>query len=264
MKLRDILTEVVKPGRKSPQPTADWVNTIGSTDDGPTANLDKQLAVQKLMRSHKIMRDVVNDISTQPEHKFVGAGINAYVHRTDNQHSLDQVHRTAKPNEGTTLYLDFLRTHPKLYNNTFFPRVKGVRSLHSNTTTMDIERLKPFNTPGLGDNVELLLSLWERYYKWRVPIQLKGESDSNYRFDIQWKFLHNLNDVIKYGSGTADPQLTQAYKIIDHLRSKHDQVIDIHSGNVMWRLTGVGPQLVITDPMWGGPGSLDPVKAVPK
>lgn len=204
------------------------------------------------------MKNVVTDISNQPEHKFVGAGLNAYVHKTDNQHSLDQVHRTANPDEGTNVYLNFLRTHPKLYNNTFFPRVKDMRTSSHDTVTMDIERLHPFTTPGLGDNIKLLTSLWQQYFRWRLPGRART-NDEEYIDDLRWSFLQNLRDAVSSGSGVIDPQLMQAHHVISHIKYKYHQTVDIHANNIIWRLTGVGPQLVITDPLWGGFDTLDPV-----
>ena len=258
MKLNDILTEVVVPQapKKPITHTQQMIkNAIPGKTDVVSARRDK---LERLVTSNKRMKPVADEVSKDPDHEFVGAGLNAYVHRTNNPHSLDRVHRTSAENEGTNIYLEFIRTHPRLHNNPWFPKVKGSQRRSNGAVTIDIERLVPFDTPGLGDNVELLTSVWERYIPTRaIPERPDDMIDEDFARRLAWRLLDHIEFSIKTGRGSDDPSLRQVHTIITHIRDTHDMLVDIHAENVMWRLTSVGPQLVITDPLWAGWGSLE-------
>jgi hypothetical protein len=49
-----------------------------------------------------------------------------------------------------------------------------------------------------------------------------------------------------------DQQLIEALDFIKIIGDEHDLSEDFHSGNIMWRPTQFGPQLVITDPLFWG------------
>lgn len=258
MKLRDILTEAIIP-RAPERPISHTQQMIKKAIPGKTGDVsDQRDKLERLVTSNTRMKHVADEVSKDPEHEFVGAGLNAYVHRTNNQHSLDRVHRTSSENEGTNIYLDFIRTHPKLHNNPWFPKVKGSRRRSNGAVTMDVERLVPFNTAGLGDNMELLLSVWERYIP-STPVPLKPVhlDSKDFPARVSWLLINNIEDVIKTGRGSEDPALQQAHAIISHIKNTHDLLVDIHNENIMWRLTSVGPQLVITDPLWAGWNSIE-------
>lgn len=258
MKLIDILTEVIV-SQAPKKPISHTQQMIKKAIPGKTGEVDKQRdKLERLVTSNKRMKPVADEVSGDPDHEFVGAGLNAYVHRTNNQHSLDRVHRTSAENEGTNIYLDFIRTHPKLHSNPWFPKVKGSRQRSNGAVTMDIERLVPFDTAGLGDNMELLMSVWERYIPTRtIPERPSGMGDREFIERVIWRLIDYIEFTIKTGRGSDDPSLRQAHAIISHIKNTHDLLVDIHSENVMWRLTSVGPQLVITDPLWAGWESLE-------
>lgn len=52
-------------------------------------------------------------------------------------------------------------------------------------------------------------------------------------------------------TANAPPQLVQAIRLIRSIERKTGSIRDLHSGNMMARMTTGGPQLVITDPMLG-------------
>jgi hypothetical protein len=54
----------------------------------------------------------------------------------------------------------------------------------------------------------------------------------------------------KYGN-IKDPELREALDFISKVQSegKRKFTMDLHSGNIMWRITGNRPQLVIMDPL---------------
>jgi hypothetical protein len=70
-----------------------------------------------------------------------------------------------------------------------------------------------------------------------------------------------ISKVIRKGNftGVIDKLFIQAAQIIRAVAQRVDpkggisDLIDLHSGNVMARRTSVGPQLVITDPLYSGP-----------
>lgn len=263
MKLHDILSEAILT-RAPERPVSHTQQMIKKVIPGKTHDVsDQRDQLTRLVSSNKRMKAVADEVSKDTDHEFVGAGLNAYVHRTNDQHSLDRVHRTAKSDEGTNMYLDFVHTHPKLHSNPFFPKVRGSQPRSNGAVTMHIERLVPFTAPGLGDNVELLLSLWDRYLEADPPVRYgtKGYRDSEddhvFAERVGQLLISYIENVIIFGRGAKDLSLRQACAVLHYLKTEHDMSVDLHPGNVMWRLTSVGPQLVITDPLWGGLDSLN-------
>jgi hypothetical protein len=49
-----------------------------------------------------------------------------------------------------------------------------------------------------------------------------------------------------------DPLLRQALRVVRAIKSRSKKYVsvDIHSSNIMWRLAGTMPQLVLTDPLY--------------
>ena len=170
----------------------------------------------------------------------VGAGAAAYVHAPTDERQLNKVHRVTHQGEATAVYLNKIAKSRIASANPFFPKVYATRT-KSGTVTHTIERLVPFNT--IAKNTELLESLREQYF----------DRDLMYRAAPE-DFVNAIRLVFRKPEYAKDPMLKQAVEFIIHLKQElkdrgQEATVDIHVGNIMWRLTGNIPQLVITDPI---------------
>lgn len=177
-----------------------------------------------------------------PNHQYVGSGASAYVGRTATPHEMDRVQRTAPEKEGGMIYLRAIANMPDAHNNPFLPRVHATPAGDGGIATYQMERLVAFQSRKIIKNEPLIESLWEQYFT--IPF-------SNHD-DIASEITNNLDDIVCYDQNTEiirDPALREALLMIAKLARTHNLSADIHSENVMWRMTGNMPQLVITDPL---------------
>lgn len=189
----------------------------------------------------------------EPDHKYVDSGSYAYVSRRDTPHDMDHVIRLSPKKDASAMYLKAVY-EAGLHNNPFLPRLLARPKTSGNVQTAQIERLVPFRTPKIMDNRELMLSLWEQWFTNRPTERIQNNIDSELE---QWTHEFSeetsgfMNDYISRGSNKyiKDQDLKDALDFIVALRKKHQLLEDLHPGNLMWRITGNMPQLVITDPL---------------
>ena len=186
--------------------------------------------------------------SNDPAHRFVGSGTNAYVHSRDDPHDMDRVYRTAKRADGGSIYLRYIATHPNLHNNPYFPRVVQAPSNHREAfPTYQIEPLKDFYWKPIANNPVLCDAVYERIYGPR------DEADDDAFTMLDRHLAEDMDNCIYSGIITKrfkDTSLVEALTIIHQLARRYRLSGDVHTGNIMWRLTSTMPQLVITDPLW--------------
>lgn len=194
-------------------------------------------------KRHPEIAQIVNNLKQNPDFKYVGSGLTAHVHKLDNPHEMDRVHRISPNYDGTFIYLQYIATHQdQCYNNPFFPRILAAPSkLGNQHSTVQLEHLLPFHTPKIIENTEFLPTLWEQYFTLpRMPHQSFGDIVQL----IEHGLIERRTDFVRYSS------LKKAMNIICELKEKTPRCfIDLHEQNVMWRMTGLMPQLVITDPL---------------
>jgi hypothetical protein len=106
--------------------------------------------------------------------------------------------------------------------------------------TANLHKLLPFRTAKLISNMDLMVSLREHMF---------GPTDITFSDgpDAANNILFHLNQT----SSAVDRNLAAALNMVDQLiyTSREEFMKDIHYGNVMWRITGTMPQLVIVDPI---------------
>ena len=89
-------------------------------------------------------------------------------------------------------------------------------------------------------------------------IQSKLKQYFNDPISTEWTpratLVRTISEAIATGdcSKIKDRQLTQVLQAIYQIkvRATTRTVEDLADSNMMWRMTRVGPQLVITDPLW--------------
>jgi len=196
----------------------------------------------------------------QSGHEFMGAGINAYVSGNQSPHEMDNVKRLSDATDPTARYLKWLHDHPEAANNPYLPRVMNYRQ-GKDLSRAKIERLIPLTSPKLL-SWPLLTSTWEHMFASPAPTHEDINREANEELtdaEALEQFAGMITDafdlILRGNEGSRhprvmqeiiDPQLQQALELLRSIRN--GGYPDIHTGNVMWRMTGTRPQLVITDP----------------
>jgi hypothetical protein len=221
----------------------------------------------------RIPMNVVNksiDLRSSPRHKIMGKGANSFVYQDkEDTEKLNTVTRIGSAEDyddmGYKTYIEFLQARPKLRSNPYLPRIHGVTG-KDGVIQYDVERLHPFDTEKIA-SVEVLLAVAERAFVDSTVRRMRHEAENNTEYDaiedLRSDIVHNIRGLIGRGNGSnidrmvmlkenvKDPMLIQAIQVITYLLKYNQQrVNDVHQGNVMWRITGTMPQLVITDPLY--------------
>lgn len=186
------------------------------------------------------MTQAVNKARQQPNHKYVGSGAGAYVGRKEDPHEMDNIERISDEEDGTALYLKTIAETPELAKNPFFPRVRQQRT-ENGVTTAIVERLVPFTSDKMN-SIPMLQAVWEDLFNAELPPddELYEELTKRIEYTLRKNRIgQEIRDDIK------NPQFKQA---IEWLHTNRLGTADLHDGNIMWRITGNRPQLVITDP----------------
>lgn len=202
--------------------------------------------------------------ATKPVH--LGTGSFGVAYGTNSPKRLNQITKIGKAasmpggriiptdeikNDG---YLSWLSTvgeyRKKGSNNPYFPRIDDLKIMKDATGKLhyrvNMEKLYDFRYMPILDNVDLMSSLCNKMFGEDVKNPDHEVGYSQYADLIQ----RNLREGTKHPSEIKDENLKQALSIIRSLLdSNNDFMEDMHSGNIMWRITGTIPQLVIVDPI---------------
>lgn len=172
-------------------------------------------------------------------------------------------------------YLAFLRTFihdQRRLNNPYLPRIYSLKlfkepmdpdSESENEKKeqlfgrVEMERLVEIEDPRFLD-VNLLKSLYEQMFYGSIPSirsrQTQEDKDAVLANNILLEIVHNIKRALRADDPSAlikikDPDLKNAIRYIKTAAARFSSYVDLHPGNVMWRITGTRPQLVITDPL---------------
>jgi len=149
-------------------------------------------------------------------------------------------------------YLSYLSAvydrEQKGHGNPYFPVIHDLdimrgpdKKLHYN---IKLEKLVPFYSAKLVGNLDLMASLYEHMFgELEREDYRTGEAVANV-------ILVVLNHAFSVPSTVKDPDLLDSIKLVNSvIKTNSDFRLDLHSNNVMWRITGTMPQLVILDPI---------------
>ncbi|RLD77900.1 MAG: hypothetical protein DRJ15_12610 [Bacteroidetes bacterium] len=143
-------------------------------------------------------------------------------------------------------------------DNPFFPKIyKAIIFKHYNPggahkLYIEMEKLHEMTKKKLRHNHEAIL-----HSMGLDPSLIGGESDVH--GDDENKHLYALEEIMHlltvpenipadFITKIKNPQFVQAIDILRKTKHDHNASYDLHSGNYMYRMTSVGPQLVIIDP----------------
>ena len=107
-------------------------------------------------------QNIVKNLRTNKQHKYLGSGSYAYVGTNDDENFGD-VHRVAGVDDGGSMYLQYLADHPDIADNPFFPRVRKVEKADDMQVSI-VERLLPFKTEAVYSNGPLIRAIWKRCF----------------------------------------------------------------------------------------------------
>lgn len=200
-----------------------------------------------------------NRVADTTKSTVKGTGHFAKVNQHDSPKRLNQVRKTGQAgkigyNEPSPVddpskdaYLSYIKMVVEdKSQNPYFPRVHNVQTFRAPNGdiyyNVDLEKLLPFRTEKIYDNEALTDSLRERMFKF---------DDTNPNDDFGG---YSLSQQMMYAceadtNRIRDPKLLDAVQKINSLIEKSDHHWDMGSANMMWRLTGNMPQIVLTDPV---------------
>lgn len=190
------------------------------------------------------LKQRVAQARSEPSHSRVGTGANAYVYKHNTPTDMDYVIRLSDTRDSAARYLKALKERPDLRKNPYLPRVLKITQLDNATVSIKVERLVPFDTPELVQNELMLRSILERITSEDVSHTTPAS--------LSYEIVDIIERGIFYGPNIAhitDNELADAVKFIRMIKDTTKSKADIHIGNIMWRMTGSMPQIVITDPL---------------
>jgi len=203
-------------------------------DFDPATEYDSLAANKRLLKRKQAVR--------------LGAGMEAVVIKYNASHEVCKILGT-NAILAQCASLQYLLACKKYANsNPYLPRVESIKtSVTEGRTlyTITMEALEELTNCSETDSDAMLTKMY-------------GMSDDSGADSSA--IAASIRNVIMNGWTTGvDPLLVQAAQIIRAVANKVDprggvkNVGDLHPGNMMIRRTSVGPQLVITDPLYSGP-----------
>lgn len=187
------------------------------------------------------------------KHREIGKGRYAAVTQPDD-FSVNKTARKKVLDVFTDPYYVYIKTiadNKLADSNPYFPRVNGVESGKigdSSRPTYNMEKLQPISSLprdilyNLGKQITNLGKHYDQNFTFQEE---HNGSGARAIISTMNRALHtrNLSEI-------KDPRLKSAISELIKIREKYPKFKpDLHPDNVMVRLTSVGPQLVLTDPL---------------
>lgn len=174
----------------------------------------------------------------EPIGSGVGSGLQDSRIYLDKQHP-SRVVKVVDIMDTSDSYLVYIRMVEAHQNNPFFPRIYGYKVYDRDThykLVVFMEKLVPLNKLDEDVAAQILSSIGIEYV-------------GSFTYD------HSLAKIMKdpkyreqLKQSTRYPKFKEALRLLEPLFKKY--IGDLHIENLMVRLTSVGPQIVITDPLF--------------
>jgi len=138
-------------------------------------------------------------------------------------------------------------------NNPYFPVIHDLKIMKGEDGKLhyrvNMEKLIPFTSPKILGNEDLMASLCDHMFG--KDIKDKEQLDSSELADMYGDLIrHELKRGLKNSNAVKDEDLREALLTIKDVMNDNPRLTeDLHSGNIMWRITGHIPQLVLVDPL---------------
>lgn len=199
---------------------------------------DQQLDMPSAMTPQ--MQAAVKLRNQDPTLTRLGNGASAIVVQSKSPHQMDNVERLSSGEDGTSAYLQAIANVPAVHDNPFLPKVRSVRRAEG-VMSVVAERLHPYDSKKLFTQ-PLIQAVWEQITSEPFPTD-PAEQMVCIDALIETSIFKGVNKYVH------NEQFKQAIEFIRAVRKRFGGYPDIHEGNLMWRMTGTMPQLVITDPL---------------
>lgn len=206
------------------------------------------------MKIHDLLEKEISRISTNQrplrkstKHKILGRGVQGMAQ----QHARDpnKVIKTSEiyhENPERDEYVQFIKMILDHQNNPFFPRIYSAKLVYNNRTdtyelVVTMEKLVSLRNEKIKDVAEHLVA------QLGIDVE-RADTLERDKEDFRWLFdwFKNPENRKKIAQKSKNPKFNEAMKLLEPYIEKYGQ--DLHGGNIMVRLTGHGPQLVIIDP----------------
>lgn len=225
--------------------------------------------------SQAFMRGAERGVQTLPtgqQVKILGSGVEAIAFTIPGEIGVVKVMTTRNPDLNRNPYLKYASISRRFASsNPFLPRISQISQQHVDVDTwaklkreagVEAEPEDYYNHPPalISFKTERLVPLSKLDIDQLRALYHKafGEelNHSNYSSRDPMDIVDAIEtsvDGALYGKVTAkgSAQLVMAIKLIRSISKKTKALSDLHSGNLMARMTTGGPQLVITDPLIG-------------
>lgn len=173
----------------------------------------------------------------------LGSGSYATVYKGKRPNTVIKVTKVKDTNDPYIKYIRVIKDHQ---DNPFFPRIYRTKmykvpdhrfTVAQNYFIVELEKLVPLDNEKIKDTMEPYLST-----------QL-GIDDDRFRFHALADLTSEVEGRNKLRKLAKNPQFIEALDVLEDLFNNRSLFVDAHSNNWMVRLTGHGPQLVMTDPV---------------
>lgn len=212
----------------------------------------------KSVKSNLTGAKLIWDFTNNPKLKKLGSGHQAIAYNHVNKpNTIVKVIRIKKPYK-TDPIIDFVQICMDNQNNPFLPRIYTAKlyeindSNNQNVLIITMEKLHPLTeTTNLFDvsfDVFKQLRLFPDEEDTTHPFHDNWNDPSvEICYDIIFEMFHDPRYREWLVNNTPNRYLAKAIRLLDYLFDKYNP--DVHSDNIMFRLTSSGPQLVLMDPI---------------
>ncbi|RLD77901.1 MAG: hypothetical protein DRJ15_12615 [Bacteroidetes bacterium] len=203
--------------------------------------------------------------------QFIGDGFqsDAYKHNTSQSSILKVIHLSEVGHDETTADSagEFIQLCYNHQDNPFFPKIYKVKK-YVWDKAVEFERPGPYNSEArsiivvemeklhpitegqlhhvaqkifesLGLSREYFISVASKY----TGKPVEAFQDRSITSLVSYAFNKDPEGIKKH---TKNPKLAEAIDLL--VTTKHNGQMDLHAGNMMFRMTNIGPQLVLVDP----------------
>lgn len=230
----------------SPKINCKYQFQIRNTIENGQKHINKGMKLYELVKRRKKLSLKLPNLKHIEK---IGQGAEASVFSTKSPNSIIKVIPLKNLDSSYLEFIDAIMDHQ---DNPYFPKIhKAVvhNTLKGPVLILSMEKLHKLNDPKLQDSIKHLFSSIFGI----SPEQWEESLYSFHKGHLSFSDLGHLAMIGGYDSvkdmltQTKDPKLIEAYQILAPLIAKYGD--DLHNDNIMVRLTGTGPQLVLVDPL---------------
>ena len=175
--------------------------------------------------------------------KVLGAGIQGTAFATPRPNEVRKVYGLDNLNDS---YYKFIKMIEQHQDNPFFPRIYRHKVYKNKPIT--VSRISDYSMTGVVMMEKLHPMLGGKIPEEVIRAMFNNLGINIRNFDDISQMFRYKTDMAKRMAETTNDQLAEALRI---LLGSGRRFFDLHTNNWMVRLTSVGPQLVILDPVYG-------------